>query len=434
MKTIFRTLGMGAALAVAVGLAAVSGFAQDACSDTAAQDALQNKIRETYAKEKPTAIEAGKQLLEKYGTCPYSKDFVDWLKVQLPKWEDFLVKQKDLEVRKALFARFDGGIQNKNWDEVYAAGSEIVSKYPNDAGLINQLVPLGVIGLYQSHPSVKNYKFNDQSIRYADMAIAKLKAGDAGTKKDPKTNVPVYGIYDYTFTKEDALSELNYAKSYIAYWVKGDKKAALPLYYEVIQMPGIHKNDPYGYATIAGYYADEAGKLGTQYRDLVAQRKPDNTPEVAAELETKIKTTEGMLKGYLDRALDAYSRAYNFTKNDAANKQTRDGIRKTIEDLYKLRFQKPEGIDAYIASTVAKPMPNPTTEVTPVVEADTTTTTGGTGTGVGAANGTGVGGANGTGIGNTAASRTAAATAKPATTTAKPATATAKTVPTKPRK
>jgi hypothetical protein len=275
-----------------------------------------------------------------------------------------------------LFGRFDNGIKNKSYDEAYAAGGEIVSQLGNEPGVINQLVPLGLIGLYQSVPSIKNYKYNDQTLRYADMALAKLKAGDPGTKKNAKTGAPEYGVFEFTFNKEDAISELTYAKAYINFWAKGDKKAALPLYYEAIQLPGLHKNDPYAYASIGGFYADEAGRLGKEYAALVQQRKPDNTPEVAAELESKIKNTEGMLKGYLDRAIDAYSRAYNYTKNDPATKAERDAVYKTVQDLYKLRFQKDTGINEFITATVAKPMPNPTTEVVPVIE-DTTTTTGG---------------------------------------------------------
>jgi hypothetical protein len=128
-----------------------------------------------------------------------------------------------------------------------------------------------------------------------------------------------------------------------------------------------------------------------------------------------------MLNGYAERAMDAYSRAYTLAKADPKLATYAGTLYKTLQALYTVRFQKQEGIDAWISSAVTKPFPDPTSAVTPVVDAETTTsnTTGGPGTGMGAANGTGMGAANGsgmgaangTGTGNAAAAKTA--TAKP---------------------
>ncbi|MCA1608870.1 MAG: hypothetical protein LC730_05350, partial [Acidobacteria bacterium] len=101
-----------------------------------------------------------------------------------------------------------------------------------------------------------------------------------------------------------------------------------------------------------------------------------DTPEVTAEKETKIKAAEGMIKGYLERAIDAFGRAKKFTP--ATDKTTVDAINKTLADLYKARFAKTDGMDAYVASKIAQPMPDPTSQVTPIIEAETTTTTGAT--------------------------------------------------------
>lgn len=374
MKTVFRFLNMGMLLAAVTVAGATYSFAQDPCSDTASQDKLQETIRGAYAKDKPTAITAGKQLLEKYGSCEYSKDFVTWLNAQMPKWEQIVKDQAQMAVLSDILKRYDSGIQNKNYDQAYAAGDELLAKFPNREGNLNQILPLGMIGLYQSYPPTKNYKYNDQSIKYADIAIGRLKSGEKATKPNGK-----YGVFEFEMTKEDALSELGYAKAYITYWAKGDKKGAMPLYYESLQMPGRHKDDPYSYATIGGYYADEAARLGKEYAELVKTQAPAATdaPEVAADKDAKLKAAEGILKGYLDRAIDAYSRAWKNT----TDKTAKDNLYKTVGDLYKLRYQKADGLDTFIATTTAKPMPNPTTEVTPVVEAEPTTNTTTTSTG-----------------------------------------------------
>lgn len=373
MKTVFRFLNMGLLLGAVTLAGATFSFAQDACDPTAQADA-QTKINGIYKTDLKQALDLGKQYLEKFGSCPDSAAYVSWLKGENGKvgrieaWEKAIAAQAEAQKKDALFTRFDNGIKSKNYDEVYAAGGELVSTYPNDPGTINLLVPMALIGYRQSAPPAKNYKYNDQAIKYANMAIAKLKAGDPGTKKNAKGQ-PTYGAFEFELTKDDAISEMTYGLGYINYWAKGDKKAALPYYYESLQMPGIRKDEPYSYATIGGFYQDEVGRLGKQYADLVASRSASDTPEAAAEKETKIKDTEALLKGYLDRAIDAYSRAWKAT----TDKTLKDGYYKTLSELYKARFQKTDGLDTYIATTTAKPMPNPSTDVTPVVEADPAT-------------------------------------------------------------
>jgi hypothetical protein len=84
-----------------------------------------------------------------------------------------------------------------------------------------------------------------------------------------------------------------------------------------------------------------------------------------------------MLNGYIERAMDAYSRAYNIAKADPKLKTYSDGIYSQIQSLYKVRFPKNEGMDAWIGSTIAKPFPDPATAVTPVNDDTTTNTSGG---------------------------------------------------------
>src|SRR5947208_15051066 len=89
MKTIFKTIGIGTLMAAFVAIGGLTAFAQDACADLDAINALDAKIRADYPKleTKPQAIDEGKQYLEKYGSCPVTADFSGWLKGQIPKWE-----------------------------------------------------------------------------------------------------------------------------------------------------------------------------------------------------------------------------------------------------------------------------------------------------------------------------------------------------------
>jgi hypothetical protein len=92
-----------------------------------------------------------------------------------------------------------------------------------------------------------------------------------------------------------------------------------------------------------------------------------------AEIEAKI----ALFNGYAERAMDAFGRAHKLAPSSTpAEKTYKDNIYKAIEDLYKSRFEKETGINEYIAATIAKPFPNPMSEVKPISDpkAETSTT------------------------------------------------------------
>lgn len=368
---------------LAVGSTAV--FAQDACEDYDGNAELDAKIRENYDNPETlgVAIEAGKQYIEKYGNCEVFKDFVDWLKGQMPTWEKKLADYKEWLWLKPRTERFDAGVKNKNYVDAYAAGKEILAKYPDN---MNIMVPLGVIGLYASYD--KNYAHNEDTIRFAQMAIAKLKAGAKATKKNP-AGLDVYGVYQHELTKEQAISEMTYALGYINFWVKNDKKSALPYYYEVSQLEGPYKNEPRVYVTIGEYYLEQAASLGKEIAALVQDQKATfetDSEEVRDQKEAVIKGKIALFKGYAERAMDALGRAYKVAPaTTPEQKKYRDSIYARLQTVFEQRFDKKEGLDTWISSTIAKPMPNPTSNVEPVIDPETetetetsTSTTGGT--------------------------------------------------------
>ena len=369
MKTKVRSIGLAVLAAIFIAAGAGTSYAQ-ACDDMDAINALDKKIRDNYAKNATlkVAIDAGKEFLEKFGKCPGTEEFVTWLNGQMGPWETRFAKYDAGQKSAAMFSRFDDGIKGEKYDEVYAAGKDILAAQPDN---MNIMVPLATIGLYQSYN--KNFKYNDDTVRYAKTAIAKLKAGAASTKPSGK-----YGAFQYEFSKDDAISEMTYAIAYINYWAKGDKKGALPYYYEVSQLAGRNQNEPRVYASIADYYVGEAAKLGTEIAAMIEKQKAMATVEEKEKIDVDIKAKVGLFNGYTERAIDAFSRAHKIAPTaTAADKTYKDGLFKTISDLYKRRFDKDAGMNEYIASTLAKPFPNPTSEVTPINDpdpADTTTT------------------------------------------------------------
>jgi hypothetical protein len=377
MKTKFGSIGLALLAAIFITAGAGSSYAQAGCDDTDTITALDAKIRATYPKvaTRKEAINAGKQFLEKFGTCEATKEFTDWLKAQMPKWEDSVKKREEADKMNALFTRFDSGINDKKYDDVYSAGKEILVVEPKN---VHVMIPLGLIALNESYN--KNYKYNEDALRYARMAIDNLNAGAPSKMKDGKpflnkNGQPAFSTWD--FSKEEAIDELKYSIAYITYYTKNDKKNALPIYYELSQSKGRFKDEPRVFAAIGEYYVAEAAKLGEEIAAMIAKQKAMATDEEKEKIDVDIKAKVGLFNGYTERAIDAFSRAHKVAPTATANDKTyKDMLYKTVSDLYKRRFDKDAGMNEYIAATLAKPFPNPTSEVTPINDPDPVTTTG----------------------------------------------------------
>jgi hypothetical protein len=380
MSAIFRFLAVGSVVTVFIVFGTTASYAQDPCGDTDAIIAADAKVRENYPKIETlkVAVDAGIEYLQKYGTCDGSKDFVAWLKPQIPVWEKQVKDYEEYQWAKPRYEKFNNGIKTSKFDDSYAAGAELLTKYPNN---MNIILPLGLIGLYESYKN--NFKYNEDSIRYAKMAISKFKAGGVESKKDKdrkpildQTGKEVYGSYQFERNQEEALSELTYTLAYLNYHAKKDRKAALPYYYEVSQMPGAYKNQPRLYVTLGSYYGDESAPIGKEIIALIEKQKAASTDEEKEKLDVEIKAKVALFNGYSERALDAYGRAYNIADEKVASeKKLKDDVYKTLQALYEQRFEKKDGLAAYILTSTSKPLPNPTSEVTPIADPEPKTTT-----------------------------------------------------------
>ena len=372
-------MGLGAALVTVMAVGGISVFGQDGCGDLDAINALDTKIRGEYKTDTKAAVNDAKQYLEKYGNCEVTKDFSGWLKGRVPVWESDLKQGDILKRQKELHDKFDAGFTSKNYDDSFAAADAYLREFPDDASNISLIVTLGLLGPQQT--AAKNTKFNANSERYAKMAIDRLKSGNAVAKKDGK-----YGFQIVCDSKDECISGLTFGLAYMNYYGNNNKEAALPYYYEVTKLPGAYKSNPYVYGTIGDYYfdtvlklKDEVIKLQQAAKDLAAKPPaPDATEDVKKKFEADVDAAIAavnakiaLLNGYLERDLDAYSRAYSLAKNSPQDKQYADGIYKKLQGLYTARFPNPapgQGLDTWIASAVAKPLPDPTSTVAPITD------------------------------------------------------------------
>ncbi len=346
-----------------IAVAAGASFAQDACEDYDGQAALYEKFNAAYSSKdinvKKTSVDLGKQFLEKYGSCPSAEDTANWLKTNLPLIEKNIKTILEGIWLEERFAKFDNGVKTQKYADAYAAGAEILTKQPDN---LNIIVPLGAIGIYESRN--KNNQFNGDTVKYARMAIAKMNAGVTSEK---------YGVFQFQYdTKENALSEMNYAIAYMDYFFNGNQKAGVEGFYNVSQMPGKNKTNPVVFEPIGAYYFGEVAKLAEKVKTLIGEQQALTVEEEKIAKDKEIKSTIALLNAYAERSMDAYGRARALvTKSDEASQKYKDSLTAQMKTLYVIRFEKQDGLETYIASSIKKPMPDPAQPVEPV-DADKT--------------------------------------------------------------
>jgi len=415
MKTILRTIGLGAALAAIFAVGSVSALAQEACADVDGMNSLYETVTASYKSDDiPTlqkAIDSGKQFVEKYGACEPAKVNAGWIGKNMPKWEIRIEELKKQAIRTPLLKRFDTAIQGKTYDDAFAAAEELLAKFPDDPAKVHLIVTLGQVGYTEAFN--KNMKYSANGLKYSKMALDMLKSGNAAAKPSG-----AFGTFQFECAnKVDCISLLTYATGYLTYFGQNNKQAALPYFYEATTLPGPFSKYPAVYGVIGDYYYESVKKLAEDVKTKIAAQNEKDADDVRLQKEADIKQTIGLLNGYTERAMDAYSRAYSIAKADAKAKAYADSLYKQIQALYTVRFQKQEGIDAWIGATVAKPFPDPTSSVTPVNDPDASSgTTGGDGAAVSSASSTSKGTVAGTPAGASMNNSAAAKTATPAKT------------------
>lgn len=373
---------------------------------TAEKAAVYEKYTKNYQgtlEQKQTAIDAAKEYIQKF---PEDKEQVDYFQKALPALEKAIANAKAVGDKKAVIARFDASVPAKNWDETYSSGKAILATSPD---LLDVILVLGSIGYDESLKTPANNKYNADTITYAKSAIQMMETGKTSEN---------YGAYQYTYNnnkefpngKENALGWMHHNIGFLMLSNPTQKKEGISYLYKATKYNSAVKNFPDVYQAIGASYFDEAKRLDQESRDKVKAANNTETEES--------KAAYALAKGYADRSIDAYARAYKIAgTNPKIKKEYRDGLYRVIQDLYKFRYDgKIDGIDAYVSAVMSRPMPDPTVAVTPVVEATPATATTSS---LSATSNTTVDGS--TGMSSSGAAKAAPTTAKTAAVTAAPA-------------
>jgi hypothetical protein len=155
---------------------------------------------------------------------------------------------------------------------------------------------------------------------------------------------------------------MNYAIGRIIYSRLNQRSEAIPYLFAAYKSGCELRDDPELYRYIGAWYLDEAIKLGNLRAEKIKAADGQETEEIKAD--------EALVYGYLDRAIDAYSRAYSSAsaKNNIAQPY-KDGIYEKLGSLFDSRYDgKRDGMDKYVAEVMNSPFIDPLTPVKPVVD------------------------------------------------------------------
>ncbi len=362
MKTVLRVLVLGLFAVMIMATNATVSSAQSNCDDLKSNTALYEKFTTNYNSNDKAkvqiALSAAKEYVQNYGSCPQYKAQVDYLKAAPPSLEarikQLIAAEKQAEQQKR-YQTFDSSLRSKNWDSLYQVGPAILEQEPD---FIDVVIVLGSVGLEEATKNPPNDKFNAQTINFAKLAIKKLNAG-AKSKN--------YGALQYSYkNKGNALGWLNYTIGQIMFLRMGQKKQALPYFFNASNADSDTKKSPYLYGTIGEYYKSQVIALGTQRGTIDAKDEANFA---------KIDNLFGLEKANAERGADAFARAYSFALADkSTNEEYRKVLRDNLKLLYDFRFKKADEtedttakMNQFVTAVMTKPLPNPSDAITPIL-------------------------------------------------------------------
>lgn len=284
------------------------------------------------------AITAGKKYLEKCGDLKDQEVVKDYVTKQLSKLGAVLNPPPH---PRSNVEKFNSSVSNKNWDEAFASGKELIIKFDGHFTLDVSLV-LASIGFDNAVTNPPNDKFNEEAIYYAKLALQSLN-------ENKPSGTGNYGAFVYTYKNEkcpngklNATGWMNYIIGYILYVRQKQTNTAIPYLYQATQSGCETKNIAEIYRLIGNYYVEEFKKL-------------NNSPSGNIALQ----------RGYANRMLDAYARAYNATPQSQELLKTVALSR--VREIYEVFYNSDEkGLNGYLKSVNDTPFVDPATPVSPL--------------------------------------------------------------------
>ncbi|HUR98168.1 MAG TPA: hypothetical protein VMZ26_08915 [Pyrinomonadaceae bacterium] len=356
MKTFRRILNLGAS-----SLVLVLSFSAPAFSQTSPEDCnsiYQNLVARRGSTEIAVAEQAlasGKEYQTKCKGLAATEGFdkIDqFINLEVPRL------QEKVDIMK-LEQAFDAAVKKRSRDDVVSTAKQLIEK--NRRYNLDLMLDIASVGFDNASAAPADDKYNADAIRYATLVLEKLEKGEDSGTKDKR-----FGFY-FPYKNEkcadgkiNAAGWMNYTIGFITSTRQKETRAALPYLYKSSQAGCETKAFSESYRLIGSWYVDESNKISAQRAALIKAASDTETPETVALLELQM--------GYLDRAIDAYARAY---RQAATNLKTvpayKTSLQGVLKELFAARYEGDiSAMDAYVAKVMDTPFIDPATPVAPV--------------------------------------------------------------------
>ncbi len=366
MKTLLRVFAVTVFLTT-VGIVSASAQDQEKCPDLGACFEIFKAELNKPCGSRDKAVEIGGYIAERWKEDPDNGPLVARIAARVDKERETERVCKRNNV-------YNESYNGKRWDDFLNVSKEILSDPTTDKNLALDIMLTHVSTGYDRTADDKNDKFNNDTLMYAKTAIQLLDSG-TGSKTGK------FGTFNPFLTKENATSWMNYMIGFINYYRLGPTSAskkdeAIQYFYKATQV-GEKKTDPFVFRDIGVWYAGKATDLFGEYTKLIdAAKKYVDTGDKAVDdaakekLMSDAKSNLALARAYADRAIDALGRAQRL----ATDAKAKSDITDSLTEFYKFRFNgKVDGLDKYVSDMIAKPMPDPSSTVTPVSLDESTT-------------------------------------------------------------
>lgn len=283
---------------------------------------------------------------------------------QVPKIEE-RIKQAEI---KLVEERYNKAIQNKNYDDMLSTAKELLRMdRPYSLDLMLDIASLGFDNA-SAKPAVN--KYNDDAVTYAKQAVQAISEGKTSGNFDKVTGkADRYGGYIAYRTekcpdgKSNATGWMNYTIGYITYVSMKQKTEALPYLYRASQAGCETRENSELYRMIGAWYLDEFLRLDATRMNKIKAAGGTDTEETLALLALE--------RGYSERAMDAYARAYKKAIESKAPSQSyNDALLMKLKEVYGVRYDDDMSkFDTYLKQAGTTAFVDPAIPVTPIVEA-----------------------------------------------------------------
>ena len=380
MRKLFKVTMLGLLMVTLTAGLMTTAMGQDL---QAQKNAVYQKFLDHYdkktVKDKETAIAAAKEYNSKFNK-PEDKQLNDYFTNAITDLEKAIAKMKKDEADRIAYEKEQAEKKKKaaertarlgrlntaynaitknptveaNWDEYFAAGEDVLKYEPN---YVDVSIVLASAGSELPKELQSNTKLKERTVNYANKALSQIDLG--ATSADNK-----YGEFRWVYgSKDKALTWMNR----IIGQIKGrtNRDAAMPYYYKATKYKTGSKDWNIYRIIGAWYYQKLVDKVKT--REALDKTDETNIPEIKKSLAFE--------KGYAERAMDAYARAYKLAQTDSkVNAKTKANLFADLKKLFAFRYNDPKdaslksdiNIKSYVAVIDKRTMPNPETEVKPI--------------------------------------------------------------------